>query len=243
LKSLINWLFLPFKFHCIKPYIKASNFKLLDVGCGNHSPTKTKRHFPSCRYFGVDKTLYNNDQFDLAAMEQFYQIDLEQPQTLSCIPDQEFDAIICSHVIDHVRQGSEVVRVLSQKLRIGGVFFIEYPSHRSLNLPSMKGTLNFSDDATHCQLYSIVDLCNILMSQGYRVQRAGMRRFWRRILILPIVLFKDRHAPAGAFWDICGFSDYIIARRVSSAVDEQVARATNSKSFRAGVVGRTFLLY
>jgi hypothetical protein len=52
-------------------------FRLLDIGAGNHSASKTKRLFPNCTYYGLDldKT-YNNSPEDFEAMEAFYEMDL-----------------------------------------------------------------------------------------------------------------------------------------------------------------------
>ena len=48
-------------------------------------------------------------------------------------------------------------------LKPDGCIYIEFPSVRSLNLPSMRGALNFCDDKTHLRIYSIQEVANILL--------------------------------------------------------------------------------
>lgn len=39
------------------PKFAQREFRLLDVGCGDHSASITKRYFPQCRYFGIDREM------------------------------------------------------------------------------------------------------------------------------------------------------------------------------------------
>src|SRR5436853_5551623 len=85
-------------------------FRLLDIGAGNHSATKTKNVFPQCEYHGVDlQKDYNNDASDLNAMTAFYEMDLTRLD-FSVIPDNYFDGIWMVHVIEHLYNGDEVIK-------------------------------------------------------------------------------------------------------------------------------------
>ncbi len=42
------------KFIYLKKSFANRPFRLLDIGAGNHSATKTKKVFPQCEYHGVD---------------------------------------------------------------------------------------------------------------------------------------------------------------------------------------------
>ncbi len=190
-------------------------FRLLDVGCGIHSPTKAKRVFPHVIYHGIDRKEYNRlDDADFARMDRFYELDLET-DSLDSIPDDFYEVVILSHVIEHLRNGPEVIRGMTRKLKKGGYIYIEYPSVRSVGLPSMAGTLQFCDAPTHVRLYDLKEVSNILLENECRVLRGGTRRDLLRILFFPLFLVRGllTGRPASAFWDLLGFAEYVLARK------------------------------
>jgi 2-polyprenyl-3-methyl-5-hydroxy-6-metoxy-1,4-benzoquinol methylase len=88
----------------------------------------------------VDRANYNNSDADFALMEAYYHVDLEANiASLAQVPAAAFDVIIIAHVIEHLHNGLDVIRVLAEKLRPGGRIYIEWPGARSLSLPSMRG--------------------------------------------------------------------------------------------------------
>lgn len=188
----------------------------LDVGCGNHMPQVTKKRFPAWNYYGLDRADYNVDAADKAVMAGYYRVDLATG-TLDSLPDAFFDIIVMSHVLEHLHNGLDVLDGLTHKLKPGGRIYLEFPSERSLALPSMKGTLQFCDDDTHVRVYGVREVANRLMAGGLTVTKAGPRRYWVRIVVLPIVvplkLLLGRGFEAGDFWDVTGFADYVFARK------------------------------
>jgi len=57
----------PMKFRFVRGKL-APGARILDIGCGNNSPTVTKKWFPGCHYAGADIQRYNNSDADLAAI-------------------------------------------------------------------------------------------------------------------------------------------------------------------------------
>ncbi len=210
--SLLNY-----KFGFIKKSFGNKHFKLLDVGCGNHSPSKTKLIFPNCEYYGLDldKT-YNNDEKDFEVTTQFYELDLTKLD-YSIIPENYFDFIRMTHVIEHLYNGDEVLKALLPKLKKGGFFYIEYPGKKSLKLPSMHGTLNFHDDPTHVRVYSVEELKKIFESSSCRVLSAGTRRNTWNIIAMPVKIvasaIKRKKLRGDIFWDITGFAEYLYIQK------------------------------
>lgn len=207
----------PPKFRFLPTSLKSANFRLLDVGAGSHSASKTKKCYPHCEYHGIDITRnYENDENDFKAMSGFYEMDLTQLE-FSSIPDNYFDVIMMSHIIEHLSNGDQVIQGLLPKLKTGGFIYIEYPAERSTRLPSMKRTLNFYDDPTHVRIYSVPEVAGILEKAGFSVLRQGTRRYWPYIVLLPLTLvtefLKYRFIPGGVFWDIAGFAEFVFARK------------------------------
>jgi len=209
-------------FRALKAEFGDRPFSLLDVGCGNHQPTKTKRYFPNCAYHGVDITpAYNNDEADMAAMERFWEMDLTRLE-LDEIPDAYFDALVMNHVIEHLANGDRVLAGLTPKLRRGGIIYVEFPGPRSLGLPSLPGTLNFHDDPSHVRLFTAGEIAKILESNGCTILAAGTRRVWARVAATPLVMAYHRLRRGtflgGALWDLTGFAEFVLARRSELAI-------------------------
>ncbi|RAP24861.1 methyltransferase type 11 [Candidatus Marinamargulisbacteria bacterium SCGC AG-343-K17] len=210
---------LPFRFNYFYPKFKKQPITILDVGCGNQSPTVTKKYFPQCIYHGVDRGNYNNSGRDMGLMDAYFELDLEE-SLLDELSDCYYDLIILSHVIEHLDNGLDVVERLSKKLKPGGHIYIEYPSLKSLQLPSADGSLHFCDDVTHKRLYHMMDIANELMSNDCMIIVAKTRRSRLRIMLSPIgfvfnlfyYLFK-RKIHSMLMWDILGFAEFIIAKK------------------------------
>lgn len=209
----------PFKFRQFHREYHNREFKYLDVGCGDHSAEVTKKYFPNCRYFGVDRSVYNNSESDFKLMEKFYKIDLAS-EALDEIPDGFFDIVMFSHVIEHLPNGQEVLAQLLKKVAPEGRIYVEFPAVRSLSFPSAKGTLNFCDDATHIRLHDIKDVANTLLAGGFRIIRGGVRRDPLRVMLSPIALLRNlflrlagQRIRSSGLWDLYGFAEFVYARK------------------------------
>lgn len=213
---LIQYLRKPVRFDYLHRWLRKPFIKILDVGCGNHSPSRTKRCYPNCRYYGLDKSReYNISKEDFQCMEEFYEIDLSNSSNLDMIPNEFFNCLILSHIIEHLENSENVILHLLNKLKKNGIIYIEFPSPNSVHLPSMKGTLNFYDDPTHVRLHNLRDLELLLTNNGCTIIKSGVRRSLKRILLMPIYAIGSfilyRYLSGGIFWDITGFANYIIA--------------------------------
>jgi SAM-dependent methyltransferase len=212
IRSVVN-----FKFRYLLKSFGNAPFRLLDVGAGNHSASRITSLFPACAYYGLDLSKdYNNGPEDFQVMKDFYELDLTKLD-YSSIPDTYFDGIWMAHVIEHLPNGDAVLPLLLKKLKPGGYFYLEYPGERSTRLPSMHGTLNFSDDPTHVRLYSIPELGGIFLANHCEIIESGRRRNWYFILAMPARILarwiRGKRLIGNIFWDLLGFAEFIYARK------------------------------
>jgi 2-polyprenyl-3-methyl-5-hydroxy-6-metoxy-1,4-benzoquinol methylase len=190
---------------------------LLDIGAGNHSASKTKKWFPNCEYHGLDLNKnYNNDENDFKLMKSFYELNLEE-LNLDSVPNAHFDFIMMAHVIEHLKNGDQVLVKLLAKLKPGGYLYVEYPGIRSTRLPRMKGTLNFFDDDTHVRVYSLTELYNLFLKNNTEIIKGGTRKYIPNILMMPFKvihnLIKYGKILPSIFWDLFGFAEFILIKK------------------------------
>ncbi len=207
------------KFNFMQRVMNGHPFTLLDLGAGNHSPSKTTEIFPNCTYHGVDLNYdYEYTKEDIAALKKFYEMDLTKLE-FDEMPDGYYDYINMAHIIEHLHNGDTVVEKIATKLKKGGYIYIEYPGKKSTTLPSMYGTLNFYDDPTHVRVYSVKELSELLRKNGFEIVSSGTRRSWYYILLIPFTsmayMLKGKRIPAAVLWDLMGFAEYVFAQKKS----------------------------
>lgn len=205
------------KINFLRKSFGKKEFRLLDIGAGNHSATKIKSVFPLCEYHGVDmEKSYNNSEDDINAMHSFYELDLTKLD-FSSIPNNYFDGIWMVHVIEHLFNGDMVIEKLLPKLKSGGFLYVEYPGQKSTKLPSMYGTLNFYDDPTHVRIYSTKELSLLFSNNNCTVLKSGIRRNVAFIVAMPfrviLNLVRGEKIQGNIFWDVLGFAEYLWVKK------------------------------
>ena len=139
--------------------------------------------------------------------------------------DETFDAVVQSHVLEHV---PDPVRLIGEGLRVlkpGGLLYVETPSERSLLFPSMpfsfeqSRSLNFYDDPTHLgrpqtpqSLHRTFVMFGARVIEARRIVFPGvlLRSPW---LLLRAVLTRDAALLETTIWRAFGFAVYGIARK------------------------------
>ncbi len=211
----------PMKFQYVRRRLSTSSIRILDIGCGNNSPSVTKRWFPGCHYTGADIQRYNLSEIDDAAMDAFFLLGADG-SGYAAIPDGSYDLVILNHVLEHMTEPAPVVAALSKKLKPGGYIWIAFPSLRSLSLPSSEDeTLQFCDDPTHIYLPDVREVANILLANGVKVLHAGRSRegFFTTLADVTKLLKRVlRRLMTGRFsgrgmWYLLGFEDHVLGQR------------------------------
>lgn len=210
----------PMKFRFVRGKLPPAAH-ILDIGCGNGSPSLTRRWFPDSYYAGADVQRYNLTAADDAAMNEFFPLGADG-SGYDAIPGDSFDFVILNHVVEHMTDPAPILAALCAKLKPGGYIWIAFPSLRSLALPSsVDETLQFCDDPTHIYVPDLRQIANILLrndvkvlhagrsSEGFFTTLADLLKFGKRLLKK---LFTGRFSGRG-MWYLLGFEDHVFGQR------------------------------
>lgn len=143
--------------------------RLLDVGCGDGANSRLLRRLrPDLQVVGIT---YSVEEAHLASqsMERCFVADLEAvwPAELS----YGFDAILCSHVLEHLSYPEKVVSRLVELLRPGGQLIIAVPNVVSWRTRwrLVKGDFRYEDfgvfDNTHLRFFTFKTAASHLLSK------------------------------------------------------------------------------
>ena len=190
---------------------------MLDVGCGNNSPRDAKLLRPDLEYIGLDVGDYN--QHDSIRHADAY-IVVPSADFAGAIAAQAglMDAVVCSHNLEHCDEPAAVLAAMATALRPGGVLYLAFPCEESVHFPSRRGSLNFSDDATHRAVPQWQATLAALLAGGITPLYANRRyRPWllagAGLVLEPLGHLLGRNMPGGSTWALYGFESIIWARK------------------------------
>ncbi|HJY63551.1 MAG TPA: class I SAM-dependent methyltransferase, partial [Ignavibacteria bacterium] len=201
----------------IKTIVK--NGKLLDVGCGNNSPSVIKQKRPDINYTGIDIDVYSQesgyekyaDRLIFTNPDNFH-LEIEKFTN-------EFDSIICSHNLEHCFNYNAVLLAMLGALKSNGKIYLAFPCEKSVTFPKRKNSLNFYDDVTHINLINYDDIIAKLAQNNVIIDFA-VRQYKPLILAVIGFLFEpigrifNMQAPWQATWALYGFETIIIGHKV-----------------------------
>ena len=130
----------------------------------------------------------------------------------------EFDAVICSHVIEHCDDRNATIKSFSQKLKNGGTLYLSFPSEDSVNFPS-RGGLNYYDDKTHKEEPpKIKEVLKEL--EKYNIIPIYKTKRYRPIILYLIGFITDlicmiTDKRIFSVWEKWGFESIIIGKKIS----------------------------
>lgn len=189
---------------------------LLDIGCGNHSPSFYHQLNPDLDYYGVDIQEYNLDSNDYQFAKKIYFFNENKfANEIAAIP-HAFDFVISAHNIEHTSKPLEVIDAMMSRLKIGGKLYLSFPTEKSINFPKRKGTLNFYDDETHQNLPNAnLLLEKIKNNKGeivyFKKQYRNFYGFIKGLIQEPISIILNKKL--SHTWHVWGFETIIIAEK------------------------------
>tara|TARA_B100000965_G_scaffold325791_1_gene288126 strand:- start:117 stop:779 length:663 start_codon:yes stop_codon:yes gene_type:complete len=190
---------------------------ILDIGCGNQSPNKTKMQLPDSYYCGVDVSEATPETNNFA--DRYIQC---EPESFSkCIEsiDEEFDVVISSHNLEHCFDRWSTLESMTSRVKSGGSLYLAFPAEISVNFPSRdSGCLNYYDNEEH--LDSPPDFSQIidfLEEKDFEITFSC--RQYRPTVLWAIGLISDRFHRhfnrVGMFtWEFFGFESIIWAKKI-----------------------------
>ena len=139
-------------------------------------------------------------------------------------PDNFFDAIMASHLIEHLRDQPMLAREIRRTLRPGGMAYLETPAEESLGFPPRVAfiaqgcpttTINFADDDTHTAVVSRAALSELFRAEGFAVQSSGTIRapYVEDALLTKAVVHRDQELGGYGLWSKLGFAHYAVFRK------------------------------
>jgi len=153
----------------------------------------------------------------------FEQIDLDC--ALFPFAAESFDAVVASHVIEHLTNPMRLMDEMFRVLKVGGLLYLECPSDRSLRLPSMPfrheefRSLNFYDDPTHVgrphtpqSLYRLFKMYGAEVLESKYLVSGRVRLTFPKTLLWAL-LRRDAALLEHTMWWAFGFAVYGIAKK------------------------------
>jgi 2-polyprenyl-3-methyl-5-hydroxy-6-metoxy-1,4-benzoquinol methylase len=194
-----------------------SNSKVLDIGCGNNGPELAKNIQPTMHYVGVDVENYNQTSSHMA--DEYYLFPVDKfISHLDELPE-DFDYVICMHVLEHSQERHDLIRSMCRRLKTGGSIFLTFPNQISIFYPSRDGTLNYYDDPTHVDKppsfsKTIAELkdSNMKIINRHRMYTSPLR-FWFG-LKSEFESIKSRKVLRHT-WALWGFESVIVAKKLN----------------------------
>jgi len=127
--------------------LSPSTREVLDVGCGAGDNARLSAALGRDRkFYGITMSLSERTEA-MKYMEACWVEDIENGN-LNCLAGRKFDAIFCSHVLEHLRDPASAVAKLLAHLRVPGELLIAVPNVLALRqrLSFLRGRFEYEDD-------------------------------------------------------------------------------------------------
>ncbi|MGD9580898.1 MAG: methyltransferase domain-containing protein [Vampirovibrionia bacterium] len=93
---------------------------------------------------------------------------------------EEFDVVNLYHVIEHLIDPKIYVNIINDLLKVGGKFIITTPDFESITAERFKDKFRLLHDQTHISLFSTQSLINLLVDNGFEIEKVEFPFFESR---------------------------------------------------------------
>jgi SAM-dependent methyltransferase len=136
-----------------------------------------------------------------------------------------FDAILCAHFIQHLRDPERCIQWISQRLKRGGRFYPEWPHAISKRMPKSAAiralglnvsTTNFFDDGTNVETWEMTSICQMLRTHALSTEVIGRTHYPFLAKELKNVSLKTDNQVHGTFavWSFSAWAQYVAGAKL-----------------------------
>jgi SAM-dependent methyltransferase len=189
--------------------------RVLDLGCGEgNNGNKLKALHPHIELHGID--ILPKER--VPSFYSYQEVDLEKG--VLPYPDSFFDAVVLTHVLEHLCAPLSPGREINRVTKKGGVIYVEAPNWSSAFVPSFgfhreqHNRLNFYDDPSRLKPWSKQGIFEFLFHcSGLHVVKVGTVSNWLRValnfLVMPSgILTGNSMYIVSSFWNLFGWCLY-----------------------------------
>ncbi len=159
--------------------------KIIDFGAGNGSFAKEVEKQSNKKVVCVEP----------AENMQEHLLGLEKVKSLEFLADNEADFIYSLNVLEHIEKDEDVLRLLRQKIKKGGVILIYVPAFTCLYSAMDK-------EVGHFRRYEKADLLNKVSATGFKVTDCRYEDFvgWFAAMLFKLVSKKSGKLDKKSVW-------------------------------------------
>lgn len=199
-----------------------SNACVLDLGAGGGALPFWREYLDPRR---ADLRLFGTDLKEPVTRSLYEDFQIADLDAAFPFPDSEFDIVIASHILEHLKDPAQILAAIAVRLTAGGRAYVEMPSPASKRLPTAdayraKGwpmmISNFHDDATHRDTMDLEALSAIASGAGLNCLQRGYvsMPYLEDTLLAQGHAWKDSEILLYGFWSKTKWAQFAVFERL-----------------------------
>jgi SAM-dependent methyltransferase len=170
--------------------------EILDVGCGaGDNAALLSTRFPGSKVDGITHSRAEADRA-IAHMRDCWVFDIEG-EWPGALKSRKYDALLFSHVLEHLREPAAIVAAYSSLLKENGIVLIAVPNILSwrLRLRFLRGDFTYEEtgplDSTHLRFFTFDSADRFLLARSgilrleSKIAHGSFPLWWGRRYLLP----------------------------------------------------------